>query len=138
MTPADLDAIVRIDRDIMREDRRDYIAARLAEALHDAAIRISLTARSDGAVVGYMMARADFGDYGRAEPVAVIDTLGVDPAYAHHGIGLALLSPLFANLGALRVERAETVVPQRNLALLGFLYGAGFGASQRLMFSRNV
>jgi hypothetical protein len=38
-------------------------------------------ARSDGALVGYLMARADLGDFGRTEPVAVIDTLGVDPEH---------------------------------------------------------
>lgn len=138
MTPADLDAIVRIDRDITGHDRRRYIAERLAEALDDASIRVSLTARQDGAVVGYLMARADLGDFGRTEPVAVIDTLGVDPGVAHRGVGHALLSQLFANLGALRVERAETVVPQRDLDLLGFLYSAGFGASPRLVFTRAL
>ena len=84
------------------------------------------------------MARADLGDFGRTEPVAVIDTLGVDPEYAHRGIGRALLSQLFANLDALRVERVETIVPQRNLGLLGFLYAAGFAPSQRLPFVHHL
>jgi ribosomal protein S18 acetylase RimI-like enzyme len=138
MTMTDLDAIVRIDRDITGDDRRPYIAARLAEALDDAAVRVSLAARLDGAVVGYLMARADLGDYGRTEPVAVIDTLGVDPGCTQRGIGHALLSQLFANLGALRVERAETVVPQHELGLLGFFYAIGFGASPRLVFTRTL
>ena len=132
MTPADLDAIVRIDRSITGRDRRDYITARLAEAMNDTRVRISLAARSDDAVVGYLMARADLGDFGRTEPVAVLDTLGVDPDVAHRGIGHALLSQLFANLGALRVERVETLVPLRDLALLGFFYSAGFAPAQRL------
>jgi predicted N-acetyltransferase YhbS len=134
MTPADLDAIVRIDRTITGHDRRGYIAARLAEALADGAVRVSLTARCDDAVVGYLMARADLGDFGRTEPVAVIDTIGVDPDYAHRHIGRALLSQLFAHLDALRVERVETIVAQRDLGLLGFLYAAGFTPSQRLAF----
>lgn len=138
MAPADLDAIVRIDRGITGRDRRDYIAARLAEAMDDTSVRVSLAARCDGGVVGYLMARADLGDFGRSEPVAVIDTLGVDPEYARRGVGRALLSQLVANLGALRVERVETVVPQRDLALLGFLYAAGFAPGQRLSFARRL
>lgn len=136
MTPADLEAIVRIDRRITGSDRRDYMAARLAEAMDDSGVRVSLCARCDDTPAGYLMARADLGDYGRTEPVAVIDTLGVDPDFAHRGIGRALLSQLFANLGALRVERVETVVPQHDLALLGFLYAAGFAPAQRLAFAR--
>ena len=117
MTTADLDAIARIDRGITGRQRHDYIAARLAEALADGGVRVSLTARCDDTIVGYLMARADLGDFGRTEPVAVIDTLGVDPEYAHRGIGRALLSQLFANLGALRVERVETIVSQRRPGL---------------------
>ena len=138
MTPADLEAIARIDRGITGRQRHDYIAARLSEALADGAVRVSLTARCDDTIVGYLMARADIGDFGRPEPVAVIDTLGVDPGYARRGIGRALLSQLFANLGALRVERVETIVPQRDLGLLGFLYAAGFAPSQRLPFVHRL
>ena len=84
------------------------------------------------------MARVDLGDFGRTEPTAVVDTIGVDPAYAHRGVGHALLSQLFANLGALRVERVETIVAPDDLALLGFLYDAGFVPSQRIAFVRQL
>ena len=138
MTAADLADIVRIDRVITGRDRGDYMKHKLNETTVDSAIRVSLTARLDGAIVGFMMARADLGDFGRTEPVAVIDTLGVDPGFAHHGVGHALLSQLFAHLGALRIERVETVVAPRDLGLLGFLYSAGFAPSQRLPFLRRL
>lgn len=138
MQRADLDAIVRIDRGIVGADRRAYIEARLAEAIEESGVRVSLTARTDGLVAGYLMARADLGDYGRTEPVAVMDTLGVDPGFAHRGVGRALLAQLFANLGALGVERVETVVAVRQLALLGFLGSAGFVPAPRLPFVRRL
>ena len=138
MSPADLQEIVRIDRAITGRDRGDYIAARLAEAMHDSAIRVSLAARLDGAIVGYLMARADLGDFGRTEPVAVVDTIGIDPDYAHRGLGHAMLAQLSANLSALQVERMETVVQTADLALLGFFQDAGFTPSQRLSFVRGV
>ena len=138
MTPVDLNDIVRIDRGITGHDRAGYLKAKLSEALDDSSLRVSLCARRDGANVGFLMARVDRGDFGRTEPVAVIDTLGVDPAYVRHGVGRALLSQLFANLGALRVERVETIVAASDLALLGFLYGTGFAPSQRLPFVRRL
>lgn len=138
MTAEDLPAIVRIDRLLTGRDRSDYMREQLAEALDDSAIRTSLVARLDGTVVGYLMARTDLGDYGRTEPVAIMDTIGVDPEYAHRGVGHALMSQLFVNLGALRVERVETILAPRDLALLGFLYDCGFTASQRLAFVRPV
>ena len=138
MTAEDLPAIVRIDRLLTGHDRGEYMREQLAEALDDSAIRISLVARLDDTVVGYLMARTDLGDFGRTEPVAIIDTIGVDPEYAHRGVGRALMSQLFVNLGALRVERVETIIAPRDLALLRFLYDCGFAPSQRLAFLRAV
>lgn len=136
MTTDDLDAIVRIDRRITGADRRDYIGARLAEALAESGVRVSLAAFCEGTPAGYLMARADLGDYGRTEPVAVIDTMGVDPGFAHRGLGRALLSQLFANLGALRVERVETQLAYGDAAMAAFFRQAGFVPAQRLAFVR--
>ncbi|HEX9276378.1 MAG TPA: GNAT family N-acetyltransferase [Casimicrobiaceae bacterium] len=138
MEPGDLADIVRIDLSITGRNRQDYMQHKLVEAMHDSAIRVSLTARMDGTIVGFLMARVDLGDFGRAEPVAVIDTIGVDSGHAHRGVGHALLSQLFVNLGALFIERVETVVAPNDLALLGFLYDVGFAPSQRLPFVRGL
>lgn len=137
MEPGDLADIVRIDRSITGRDRQDYMKRKLSEAMHDSAIRVSLTARLDGIIVGFLMARVDLGDFGRTEPVAVMDTIGVDSNYMRRGVGHALLSQLFVNLGALRIERVETVVAAHDLALLGFLNSVGFVPSQRLPFVRR-
>jgi ribosomal protein S18 acetylase RimI-like enzyme len=138
MRPDDLPQIVRIDREITGRDRQAYIASKLDEAMDDAGIRVSLTARMDGAIVGFAMARADVGDFGRTEPVAVLDTIGVDPAYGRRGIGHALVSQLFGNLAALKIDRVETVVAPNDLKLLGFLYNVGFRPSKRLPFVKTV
>ena len=138
LTAKDLDAVVRIDRRITGRDRRAYMQHALDEALRESGVRISLAARIDGNVAGFVMARADLGDFGRTEPVAVIDTLDVAPEYAHHGIGHALLSQLFLNLGALRIERVETVVDRKAFELLGFFYDVGFAPGQRLAFVKTL
>ena len=138
MRPEDLREIVRIDHAITGRDRGGYMAGRLNEAMDDSSLRVSLAARIDGAIVGFVMARADVGDFGRTEPVAVLDTLGVDPEYARRGVGHALLAHLFANLSALQVERVETIVKSVDLALLGFFQSAGITPSQRLAFVRGL
>jgi N-acetylglutamate synthase-like GNAT family acetyltransferase len=84
------------------------------------------------------MARLDFGDFGRVEPVAVIDTVGVDPLRARQGIGRGLLSQLFVNLRGLGVERVETVLAAGSLGLMGFFCAAGFRPSERLAFEKRL
>jgi len=134
----DLDALVRIDRKLTGRDRRDYIAAKVDEALFDSGIRVSLVARDDNIVVGFLMARLDFGDFGRAAPAAVIDTVGVHPDFSGHGVARALLAQLVVNLRGLRVESIETTVALDNFDLLGFLYRAGFEPTQRIALTKQV
>jgi len=138
LQPEDLPDILRIDRRTSGQDRREFVKLMVDEALNESAVRVSLAARVDGVVAGFVTASTDFGDFGRTEPVAVLDTIGVDPDYAHHGIGHALLSQLLVNLQALRVERVETVVSSHNFALLGFLYDVGFEQAQRLGFVKAL
>jgi len=138
MAPGDLPEIARIDRALTGRDRTDGIRRKLDEAIHESGVRVSLVARIDGAIVGFAMARADHGDFGRTAPTAVLDTIGVDPAYAHRGVGHLLIAELALNGAALFIERLETVVAPRDLALLGFLYDVGFAPSQRLPFVRTL
>ena len=134
----DLDGIARIDRRLTNRDRGAYLKHALEEALADSSVRVSLAARADGALAGYVMARVDLGDFGRRAPVAVIDAIGVDPLRREHGFGHALMSQLFVNLGALGVERAETVVAPDNFELLHFFLSAGLRPSDRLAFAKRV
>ncbi len=134
----DLDAIVRIDAKVVGHERRDYLQAKVDEALNESGIRVSLIAEYDGRPAGFIMARVDFGEFGRTESVAVLDTIGIDPTLGGGGIGKALLSQLLANLSALHVETLETQVARENFDLLGFFYHCGFRPSQRLAFDKRV
>lgn len=138
MVAGDLDALARIDRKITGRNRADYLRRKLDEALFDSGVRVSLVAEIDGNPVGFVMARMDFGEFDRTEPVAVIDTIGVHPEFAGRGVGKALLSQLFVNLSALDVEWLETSLAQDDLELLGFLYRCGFEPSQELQFRKTV
>lgn len=138
LRPQDLEAVARLDQRITGRDRSAYLRHALAEAAEGFAVRASFAAWVDGSIAGYMMARLDMGDFGRTSPVAILDTIGVDPRHGRKGIGHALLSQLFVNLAALRAERVETVVSHANLDLLAFLSRAGFGPSERLAFVKRL
>ena len=134
MVEGDLHAIVSIDRRITGRDRRVYFEHKLAEVLHDSDVRVSLVAERDGGVVGFIMARVDLGEFGQVEPMAVMDTIGVDPDYRDFGIGRALLSQLLINLMTLRVESIRTEIDWRERDLLAFLDRCGFHPAQQLCF----
>ena len=138
MAEGDLHALVGIDRRITGRDRAGYFQRKLADALTESDVRISLVAELDTVPVGFIMARVDLGEFGRVETTAVIDTIGVDPNYQNRGVGRALVSQLLANLGTLRVEKVRTEVDWRDRDLLAYLDHSGFVPSQQLCFDRPL
>ncbi len=135
---ADLDRIVAIDRARTGTERRDYIARKLHESLHETGVRVSLVAEIDGFPAGFVMARVDFGEFGHAAPEAELDTLGVDPGHGGRGVGRALMERLIASLAALRVETLRTELDWNDTGLIGFFDHMGFAPAQRLVLARAL
>jgi len=138
MKESDLTGIIAIDRRITGGDRSTYFQERLIEALYESDVRVSLVAEREGRPTGFIMARVDLGEFGRFEPTAVLDTIGVDPDCRSQGVGRALLSQLLVNLSTLRIERVRTEIDWRDHELMGFLEHCGFLPSQELCFDRRV
>lgn len=134
----DLDAVVRIDRNITGGDRRGYYGQRIRTALEESGIRVSLVAEVDGVVAGFVLGRVYHGEYGRTESFASLDTVGVDPGYRGRGVGRALLRQLLRNLRALRIERLQTEVEWDHWELLRFLRESGFQPAPRLSLERRL
>lgn len=134
----DIAAIDRIDAKLTGLDRSAYIAAKFREMLDESGIRVSMVAEDAGIVTGFIMARVDYGEFGKVAKTAVIDTIGVHPAYAGSGVGHALLSQLLINLSSLHVESVRTKVEHENYGLRNFLSRRGFKPSQRLLLTREI
>ncbi|MEE8334247.1 MAG: GNAT family N-acetyltransferase [Alphaproteobacteria bacterium] len=138
ITTADLDDIIEIDRRITGQLRRPYYERLMEQVLGKTGVRVSLVVEHDGLVIGFVMARVDYGEFGRTEPVAVLDTIGIRPDYQHQEAGAALLSQLFVNLSALRIERIRTVTPWDGFEIQHFLAENGFRPAQRLCLQMRL
>ncbi len=138
MTREDLASIIEIDRRITGRPRPAYLARKLEETFTESAVQMSLVVEIDHHPAGFVMARVDIGEFGHAEPEAVMDTIGVDPRHGHKGIATALLSQLMANLVALRTETLRTEVGWNHFGLMRFLDRMGFGPHRRLALRRPI
>lgn len=132
MRADDLDKIIEIDRRITGRTRLPYYERLMKQVMGKTGVRVSLVAEMEDFVIGFVMARVDYGEFGSTEPVAVLDTIGIRPDYQHEEVGAALVSQLAINLAALRIERIRTVVPWDGFGFLGFLAANGFHPAQRL------
>jgi len=138
LVESDLDSLIRIDKKSTGRNRESYFRRKMREVLTESGVRVSVVVEIDDRPVGFIMARVDFGEFGRTEPEAVIDTVGVDPDFQRRNIGSALMSQLLANLKTLRVEQIRTEVAWNDLSLLAFLERVGFTPAQRIVLRRPL
>lgn len=125
---------MQIDRHHTGRARTAWYQGRLKRALGESDLNISLGAEIDGgSLVGVLLGSLHYGEFGQPEPLAVLDTILVDPAFAGKGIGRAMMEQLRRNLGALRIERVRTEVAWTEQALIGFLAREGFVPAPRLV-----
>lgn len=138
LTATDLPRLVAIDEQITGRSRRAWYEGKLSRALGESDVHVSLGAERDGILVGAMLAAVYYGEFGLPEPVAVLDTLLVDRAFARLGIGRALFEQLLRNLSALRIERLRTEVAWDDHELVSFFASMGFTPAPRLVLELDV
>lgn len=134
----DLERLVKMDRAHVGRSRRTWLTGKLQAAMVDSDIRVSLGAEVDGTLVGAVLGSVRYGEFGQAEPVAILDTILVDPGFARRKIGDTMLAHLMRNLSALRIERIRTEVGWNEQGLIAFLAREGFTPAPRLVLERTL
>ncbi len=138
LRPEDLEAVLRLDAQIVGRRREEYFRTKLQQNLAEAGLKVSLAAELDGSFAGFLLARVYYGEFGALEPVAVLETLGVRPNLAHRGVGSELLAQLCRNLRALHVKELRTEVDWQNQPLLHFFHHAGFAPAPRFCLDLDL
>lgn len=131
LKPEDFDAVVAIDAKSVGRRREEFFRLKLEENLRASGVRVSLAAELDGLFVGFLLARVYYGEFGRTEPAAVLDTIAVHPDFQGRHVGAALLAQLKRNLAGLRVGSIQTEVAWEDQGLMAFFRHEGFRPAAR-------
>lgn len=134
----DLPRIVEIDGAVMGRLRHEYYRDKVAASLRDSRIRLSLVAELEGKVVGFLMGTMHYGEFGRPEPSAVIDSIGVAAECRGRKVGRALMRQFLAHARALGVEQVRTEVAWDDLDLIRFLSGFGYAPAGRTVLELRL
>lgn len=138
LTEADLPGIAAIDRRHSGRERTAYYARKLDQVLNQSGVRLSLMAEIDGMPAGFVMARVDYGEFGQTADEAVLEAIGVDPAFAGQSVGRALMSQLMGNLTVLRAGVVRSETDWNDTGLIGFLNAMEFTPAQKISLRRSV
>lgn len=138
LRPEDREAVVAIDAAAVGRRRDEFFKLKLGQAFTDSGIAVSLAAELCDQLVGFLLARVYFGEFGLTERVAVLDVLGVHPAFRGRRVGSALVDQLRTNLLALGIRTLQTEVAWDSPELLAFFQHEGFGLASRLCLDLDL
>ncbi len=138
LTASDAPRLVRMDQALTGRNRTAWYEGKLKRALEESDIRISLGVERDGILVGAVLGSLHYGEFGQPEPIAVLDTILVDPGFSAQGVGTALLGQLVKNLRALGIRSLRTEVAWDEHDLSRFLGRRGFAPAPRLVLELRL
>ena len=135
---SDLNTIVGIDALSVGRRREQFLRKKLDQAFTDTGIAVSLAAEVDDHVVGFLLAKVYYGEFGVVEPAAVLDVVGVHPDYRGRHVAAALLDQLRTNLLGLGIPRLQTEVRWDNPDLVTFFQHEGFTIAPRMCLDLDL
>ena len=140
MKADDFDTVVEIDANIRRASRPEYYEMKFEKLFRsNDYLPTSLVAEeSDGKVVGFVMGELYMGKYGIFQEGASLDTIGVDPACQHRGIGKCLITEFMDHLQKIGVQKVNTLVDWSDSRLLHFFSTNQFSPSRTINLERAL
>jgi GNAT superfamily N-acetyltransferase len=138
LRPEDHDAVVAIDAKLVGRRRDEFFRIKMKQAFADTGIAVSLAAEIDRMLVGFLLARVYYGEFGVSEPVAVLDVLGVPHEFRGRGVGAGLIDQLRTNLLGLGIRTLQTEVAWDSFDLLAFFKNQGFQPAPRFCLDLDL
>ena len=89
-------------------------------------------------MVGFLLARVYYGEFGIMDKTAVMDAIVVHPDFVNHGVGSALIDQLRTNLLGLGITHVKTEVGWDNQDLLRFFHRQGFTMAPRVSLDLDL
>jgi ribosomal protein S18 acetylase RimI-like enzyme len=140
MKAEDFNAVVGIDERVLKAPRPEYYEMKFEKLFRTRDyVPASLVAEDkDGMVVGFVMGEIYMGQYGIFQEAATLDTIGVDPACQHQGIGEQLLTEYIDHLRKLGVKKINTLVDWNDSRLIHFFSANRFSPSKTINLERSL
>ena len=135
---ADLERVIAIDQAHTGRARRRFFEKRFRAAQLSRDDFIHVGVDSNGVLIGFACARILHGEFGREQPVAELDAVGVDPGSQTRGHGHALLRGLAKLMQDRGVRQLHSQAEWTNHELLQFFDSAGFELAPRIILERSV
>lgn len=135
----DLDSVIRIDSFMTGYPRNLYFERKFKRFFgDDYQLLLAVVAEIDKQVVGFIMGEANSGEYGLSQPVASVDTVGIDPEFKRMGIGNIMLEEYCSVAAKSGIELMTTLVSEEWPDIIKFFKSQGFQPAKMLAFEKPL
>jgi GNAT superfamily N-acetyltransferase len=134
----DLERMIIVDQAHTGRSRRGFLGKRLKLAIERPQAFIHVGLEREGELVGFAFARLLQGEFGRTEPTAALDLVGVAPGSQELGYGHALIDGLLDAARQQGVRHLQSEAEWTSHALLRFFNAMGFKLATRIVLERRV
>ncbi|MBM3326481.1 MAG: GNAT family N-acetyltransferase [Calditrichaeota bacterium] len=104
----------------------------------DAPILMGLVAEYQRRIIGFVMGEVNTGEYGISQPVASVDTIGLDPEFKRVGVGRILLDEYCSLAAKAGIEILTTLVSEDWPDVIAFFKSNGFKQVRMMALERKL
>jgi ribosomal protein S18 acetylase RimI-like enzyme len=138
LTEADVPAVEKIERAIMKSNLRSPLGKNLREQLKGGYADGCLAAEVDGKFAGFVIGDLRPWEFGEEREVGWIKTVGVDPSFQGRGVGKALGDALLKHFKGKGVAIVRTLVGWHAGDMIAYLKTLGFDRSDLIPLERHL
>lgn len=138
MRPEDLEQVIALDAASGGLNRDDFFHRRWRAMEDNPQVYLGLVAASGDTVDGFVLGHILTGEFGEARPLAIIDSIAVDPRLRRGGVGSRLMEALKAEAGERDCSEIRTVADWGRQDLLEFFCGSGFSLAPLEVLEKNL
>lgn len=138
MGAEDLDRVIALDEHAGGLRREDFFNRRRQAMDRNPQSYFGLVSDGEDGVNGFVLGHVLTGEFGATRPLAVIDSIAVDPGRRGGGIGTALMQALKHAAGERGCAEIRTLADWSRQDLLGFFHATGFSPAPLNVLEKNL
>jgi len=138
MRSEDLEQVIALDAESGGLSRDDFFHRRWRAMEDNPKAYVGLVAASGETVEGFVLGHILTGEFGEVRPLAIIDSIAVDPWLRGSGVGSRLMEALKAEAGERQCSEIRTVADWARQDLLEFFSGTGFSLAPLEVLEKSL
>ncbi|MHA1448001.1 MAG: GNAT family N-acetyltransferase [Candidatus Hodarchaeales archaeon] len=134
----DLPKIKQIEKKILFSKDQEHIEISVPDYIKEGPEEATLGAEIDGELIGFLIGRTSYWEYGNSFKTGWIVAMGILPSFQGHGIGKILGNRIINYFKKEKVRRIKAIVDWDQSDLIAYFKTLGFSKSTEFVLHKDL